>query len=199
MKKITSIIMTAMISTAVYAGGYKIGDQAKDFSLKNIDGKMVSMSDMKESKGIILIFTCNHCPFAIAYEDRIIALDKKFKPLGYPVVAVNPNDVNVSPEDSYELMIERSKEKNFTFPYVYDQKQDIAAAYGATRTPHVYVLQKEKDKLIVRYIGAIDNNTESAANADKKYVEDAVNALLTGKSVPLAETKAIGCTIKWKK
>jgi peroxiredoxin len=199
MNKIICLTAALLINLCVFAGGYKVGDIARDFSLKNIDGKMVSMKDMKNAKGIILVFTCNHCPFAKAYEQRIIELDKKYSSKNYPVVAVNPNDADIVPEDSYDNMIKNAAEKGFTFPYLYDQSQEIATAYGATRTPHVFVLQKEKDKFVVKYIGAIDNNSEEADKADKKYVQDAVDALLNNKEIPVTETKAIGCGIKWKK
>jgi peroxiredoxin len=199
MKKYICLMAAVLINISVFAAGYKVGDVARDFSLKNIDGKMLSMKDMKNAKGIILVFTCNHCPFAKAYEQRIIELDKKYAPKNYPVVAVNPNDADMVPEDSYDNMIKNAADKGFTFPYLYDQSQEIATAYGATRTPHVFVLQKEKEKFIVKYIGAIDNNSEEADKADKKYVQDAVDALLNNKEVPVTETKAIGCGIKWKK
>jgi peroxiredoxin len=179
--------------------GYKAGDKAIDFKLKNIDGKMMSMSDCKNAKGYIVVFTCNHCPFSKLYEDRIIALDKKYDTKGYPVVAINSNDPGVSPDDSYEKMIVRAKDKKFTFPYLYDETQTIAKTYGATNTPHVYVVAKENGALTVKYVGAIDDNSEDATKATKHYVEDAVDALLAGKAVPVAQTKAIGCTIKWKK
>lgn len=198
MKKPTVLLSLILLTTVAYAGGYKIGDEASDFSLKNIDGKPVSLKDFKDAKGYIVIFTCNHCPYAIAYEDRIIALNKKYAPLGYPVVAINPNDVKRSPADSYELMIVRAREKNFDFPYLYDITQETASMYGATKTPHVYVLKHENDKQLVKYIGAIDNNTEDGSLATSHFVEEAVDALLNGKDVTTTETKAIGCTIKWK-
>lgn len=179
--------------------GYQIGDDATDFKLKNIDGKMVSLADYKDAKGFIVIFTCNHCPYAIAYEDRIIALDKKYKKLGYPVIAINPNDPSVQPEDSFEMMQVRAKEKGFTFPYLLDEGQKIYPQYGATRTPHVYVLNKENDKNIVRYIGTIDNNYSDPNDVSERYVEDAVDALLAGQPVSKTNTVAIGCTIKVKK
>ncbi len=199
MKKLLTLSVAIFTFIASHAGGYKIGDYAKDFSLKNTDGKMVSMKEMKNVKGVILVFTCNHCPFSKAYEERIIGLDKKYSALNFPVVAINPNDADIVPDDSYDNMVKNAAEKGFTFPYLYDQTQEVAAEYGATRTPHVFVLQKVKDKFVVKYIGAIDNNTEDADMADKKYVEDAVDALLNNKEVTTTETKAIGCTIKWKK
>jgi len=198
---IKSITLAALLllSTSIMADGYKIGDKVNDFSLKNVDGKMVSLADSKDAKGFIVVFTCNHCPYAKAYEERIMELDKKYSPKGFPVVAINPNDPDIVPDDSFEAMVERAQEKSYTFPYLYDETQEVATAYGATRTPHVFVLERAKDKLVVRYIGAIDNNTEDAEQADKKYVEDAIEALLSGKSVAVTETKAIGCTIKWRK
>jgi peroxiredoxin len=198
MKKLIYLLSVIIISAAAQAQ-YKVGDTAMDFNLKNIDGKMVSLSSMNNVKGYIVIFTCNHCPYSKAYEDRIIELDKKYKAKGYPVVAINPNDPKVSPDDSYELMKVRAKEKKFTFPYLYDNTQEIAKTYGATRTPHVFILQKTKNGNVVEYIGAIDNNTESASDASSKYVEEAVNALLVNSKPSTNVTKAIGCTIKWRK
>ncbi len=174
--------------------GYEVGDKAIDFNLKNVDGKMVSLKNYEDAKGYIVIFTCNSCPYSIAYEDRIIELQNKYADKGFPVIAINPNDDKKSPKDSFSKMKERAKEKSFNFAYVYDDTQEITKTYGATNTPHVYVLDADRT---VHYIGAIDNNTKSAADADKKYVEDAVNALLEGKKVPIDKTKAIGCTIKW--
>lgn len=184
------------INTKPLVNGYKIGDYATDFKLKNVDGKMVSLADFHDAKGYIVIFTCNTCPYSVAYEDRIIALDKKYKELGYPVVAINPNNPEVKPGDDFAAMKVRAKEKGFTFPYLLDEGQKIYPKYGATRTPHVFVLQKTNKGNRVRYIGAIDDSSRNANNVEEKFVEDAVNALLEGKEVPLATTKAIGCTIK---
>jgi peroxiredoxin len=179
--------------------GYEVGDTAADFKLKNIDGKMVSLSDFKKAKGFIVVFTCNHCPYAKKYEDRIVALDKKYKEAGYPVIAINPNDPNVQPEDGFQQMITRAKEKGFTFPYLVDEGQKVYPQYGATKTPHVFILQKEGKKNIVKYIGAIDNNYDDPNDVSEHYVEDAMDALLNGKAVANTKTVAIGCTIKVKK
>ncbi|MDY8134183.1 thioredoxin family protein [Aquimarina sp. 2201CG5-10] len=184
------------VSSPVVKGGYAIGDVATDFKLKNIDDSMVSLKDYKEAKGFIVIFTCNHCPYSVAYEDRIIELDKKFKTKGYPVIAINPNNPKAYPTDSFDHMKERAKEKGFTFPYLFDDGQKIYPQYGATKTPHVYILEKTSDGNKVRYIGAIDNNYKDASSATEKYVEDAVNALLKGEKVPVETTRAIGCSIK---
>jgi len=158
----------------------------------------VSLKDYVGSKGFIIVFTCNHCPFSKAYESRILELDKKYADLGYPVIAINPNDVKKSPDDSFELMQELAKEKNYSFPYLYDETQEIAKAYGATRTPHAYVLKKESNNLIIRYIGAIDDNADEPENVKIRYIQLAVDALISGNEVITKETKAIGCTIKWK-
>ncbi len=191
-----SIIIFA--SSAVISQGYSVGDKASDFKLKNVDGKFVSLSDYPDAKGFTVIFTCNHCPYAIAYQDRIIDLDKKYKAKGYPVIAINPNDPEIAPEDSYDKMIVRAKEKGFTFPYVYDETQDVYRKYGAARTPHVYLLEKKGNDLVVRYIGAIDDNYQDATKVTTPYLANALDALLAGKSPDPNFTKAIGCSIKAK-
>jgi peroxiredoxin len=197
----TMIILFAMISGASVTagdGGYQVGDKAADFKLKNIDGKWVSLGDYKDAKGFIVIFTCNHCPYAKAYEDRIVALDKKYAPEGFPVIAINPNDATAYPDDSYENMQKRAKEKGFTFPYLYDEQQTVYPQYGATRTPHIFILAKAGDEMTVEYIGAIDDNYEDASKVTNKYVENAVDALLAGNKPEVTSTKAIGCSIKAK-
>ncbi len=178
------------------AAGYKVGDIATDFSLKNIDNKQVSLKNIKGAKGYIVIFTCNHCPYAQAYEDRIIALNNKYKKLGYPVVAINPNNPEKQKEDSFELMQKRAKEKGFDFPYLLDEGQKIYPQYGATKTPHVYILEKTSKGNQVKYIGAIDDNYGDESAVKQKYVENALNQLLNNKEVSVKETKAIGCSIK---
>lgn len=196
---LTALLITTFISAKrVHNQGYKVGDKVEDFNLPNIDGKSVSIKGLKDSKGAIVIFTCNTCPYSKLYEDRIIALDKKYSSQGYPVLAINPNDAKKHPKDSFEHMVKRAKEKNFPFPYLHDESQEVAKRFGATRTPHVYIVQKVGTELKLAYIGAIDNNTKGE-NITDFYVEDAIKALLEGKEVPLNYTKAIGCTIKWKK
>ena len=199
LKLFAVIVLTLTLSAFTVTtdeGGYKIGDVATDFSLKNIDGKMVSLSDFKDAKGFIVVFTCNTCPYAVAYEDRIEELNKKFASKGYPVIAIMPNNTKVKPGDSMEAMQERAREKGFTFPYLMDEDQEIYPQYGATKTPHVYVLQKSDKGNIVKYIGAIDDNYKDASAVTTTYVQDAVNALLNKQEIEIKETKAIGCTIK---
>jgi peroxiredoxin len=188
----TSIIYNPQISPQ----GYGIGDIATDFSLKGVDGKMYSMSDYSKAKGFIIIFTCNHCPYAVMYEDRINDLSKKYSELGYVLLAINPNDPEVQPKDSYSLMIEKAKEKSFVFPYLFDEGQKVYPIYGATKTPHVYLLD---NKRIVRYIGAIDDNAQDATLVTEKYLENAISSLEKGVKPNPEVTKAIGCSIKTKK
>jgi peroxiredoxin len=201
MKAIKTILLVsvfALITAFTFkpVDGYKVGDIATDFTLENVDGKMVSLSDYKEAKGFVVIFTCNTCPYSVAYEDRIIALDKKYKSKGYPVIAINPNDPEASNGDSLTDMKVRASEKGFTFPYLFDKGQKIYPQYGATRTPHVYILKKENKKLQVAYIGAIDNNSQNPDSVTKRYAEDAIDALLEGKSPKKSTSRAIGCSIK---
>lgn len=200
---IRSILITAMCVALMAAGnsvspGYQVGDAVASFTLKNTTGKMVSLSDYQTSKGLIIVFDCNTCPYSKAYNERIIALNKKYASKGFPLIAINANDPEKSPGDSFENMVSYAKEHNYDFPYLIDETQGVAQAFGATNTPHVYVLSKNGKDFKVAYIGAIDNNTRDAASADKKYVEDAVDALIAGKPVTESKTKAIGCTIKWK-
>ncbi len=195
------LIVSIVIFTSAFIAtnpneGYKIGDSATDFQLKGVDGKMVSMSDYLDAKGFIVIFTCNTCPYSVRYEDRIIALDKKYKEKGFPVIAINPNDPSVSTGDNFKAMQKRAKDKGFTFPYLVDEGQKIYPQYGANKTPHVFVLNKEIDLFIVTYIGAIDNNSYDARSANIKYVEDAVEALMVGKTPQVTTTVAVGCAIK---
>lgn len=195
------LVLVSLLLSAVPASehGYKVGDTARDFRLKNVDGKMVSLADYKDAKGFIVTFTCNSCPYSVAYEDRLIELHNKFASKGYPLIAINPNDAQVSPRDSYDKMQVRAKEKNFPFPYLHDETQEITRAYGATRTPHLYIVQKQQDgSLKVAYIGTVDDNYKDASQAQKKYAEEALNELVAGKQISQPNTKAIGCTIKWK-
>lgn len=199
LKLLAVMVLTVTLSALTLTteeGGYKIGDVATDFSLENIDGKMVSLSDFKDAKGFIVVFTCNTCPYAVAYEDRVEALNKKYADKGYPVIAIMPNNTDVKPGDSMEEMKARAKAKGFTFPYLMDKGQKIYPQYGATKTPHVYLLKKTKKGNVVKYIGAIDDNYKDASEVKTKYVENAVDALLDGKDIEVKETRAIGCSIK---
>lgn len=173
-------------------GGYKIGDQATDFNLKNVNGSMVSLASYDNAKGYIVTFTCNECPFAKMYEDRLIALHNEYAPKGYPVIAINPN----SPEnekEGYAAMRKRAEEKRFPFSYLVDEGQKIYPQYGAVRTPHVFLLDADRE---VQYIGTIDDNAKSAQDVKVKFLENAIKALEQGEKPSPEITKAIGCPIK---
>lgn len=195
----TFLLVAILISATAFtlktdSKGYTIGDTIEDFSLKNIDGKMVSLADYTNAKGYIIIFTCNMCPYSVANEDRIIALDTKYKALGFPVIAINPNDPKASKGDGFEDMKVRAKEKGFTFPYLFDEGQKVYPKFGASKTPRVYIVTKDNFK--VEYIGAIDNSSRNPDRVTEKYAENAVDALLAGKKPTKTETRAIGCSIK---
>ena len=204
MKNITQLFMLFMLVSSlsfanndpVAHAGYHIGDKASGFELMNVDRTMVSLDQYTDAKGFIIIFTCNHCPWAVLYEDRINELHDKWADKGFPVIAINPNDPEVQPEDSFEKMIVRAEEKNFRFPYLFDKGQKVYPVYGATKTPHVFLLDED---WIVKYIGAIDDSPRDAEGATINYVDNAIEMMNKDQDPDPAETKAIGCSIKSKK
>ncbi len=180
------------------SAGYQVGDAVANFKLKNVDGRIISLADFSSSKGVIVIFTSNHCPFAKAYEDRVIALNNKYASQGFPVIAINPSDPGTHVDDSFEKMKERASSKGYNYPYLVDEMQTTAKAFGAARTPQVYVISRSNGRFIVQYIGMIDDNPQDPAGATKFYVEEAVSNLIGGKPVVTMSTKPIGCAIKWR-
>ncbi|MBX2904901.1 MAG: thioredoxin family protein [Taibaiella sp.] len=178
--------------------GYKPGDTVINFSLKNVDGKMVGPGGYKNAKGYILVFTCNHCPFAKLYQERMNQLNKTYAPQGFPLLAVSSNDAEAVPEDGFEEMKQRAKEKHYNFPYLYDESQDVARAFGAVKTPHAFVVLKESGKWVLKYSGAIDDNGSEPDKVKNRFVATAVDALLRGDEVATKATKSVGCGIKWK-
>lgn len=200
MKTIKSILLLAVVAltTAAFTlkpvAGYAVGDTISDFKLKNVDGDFLSLSDYDDAKGFIIIFTCNTCPYSVANEDRIIALNDKYEDSGYPVIAINPNNPIAVSEESMEKMKIRSDEKGFNFPYLLDEGQKVYPRFGATKTPHVFIVTKNDMK--VQYIGAIDNSSRDEDAVTEKYVENAVDALLNNKKIEKTTTVAIGCSIK---
>ena len=163
--------------------------------MKNVDGNEMSISDVKGTAGTLVVFTCNHCPFAKMWESRIVDLGNAYQAKGIGVIAVNANDPSVAAEDGYDGMVARAKEKGFAFPYVVDATSGVAKAFGAARTPEVFLFDKE-GKLV--YHGAVDDNGQDASKVDKPYLKDALDAVAGGKPVPVAETKSIGCSIKFR-
>ena len=201
MKKYVSLLGLACLAIFVSAtlpdgGGYEVGDTADDFNLKNIDDNFVSLADFEEANGFIVIFTCNTCPVAKQYEDRIIALHAKYASQGFPVIAINPNDPEIKPGDSFAAMKTRAADKGFDFPYLFDADQTVYPAYGATKTPHVFLLD---DQRVVKYIGAIDDSPQSASGVEETYLENAIEAMKSGNDPDPSFTKAIGCSIKAKR
>lgn len=181
--------------------GIKVGDKAPGFELKGIDGEMYSFDNIKDAngetpKGFVVTFTCNTCPYAVMYEDRLIELHNKLAPQGYPVVAIQPNDPEVKEGDSFTAMQERAADKGFPFHYLMDEGQKIYPQYGASRTPEIYLIDADG---VLRYHGAIDDNAQDASAVTVNYVEKAVEALENGQDPDPADVKAIGCTIKTKK
>jgi peroxiredoxin len=198
MKKLAGfiIVMIVLISTGYSQKGYKIGDKAYNFSLKNVDGKNVSLNDYTNKKGVVVVFTCNHCPFAKAYENRIIEIHNQFASKGFPVIAINPNDSTNYPEDSFSNMQERAAEKKYPFPYLLDADQDVYPKYGATKTPHIFLLEKKGNDFYVAYIGAIDDNSYHPDQVREKYLANAISSVISGEKPNPQVTKAVGCTIK---
>jgi len=198
MKKTILTSLLALMAVLFVNAELKPGDDATAFTLKNVDGKSVSLSDYKDQKGVILVFTCNPCPFAKAYEQRIIRLHNTYADKGFPVVAINPNDVNMSPEDSMEKMKARADEQDYPFVYLKDETQEVYKSYGATKTPHIFLLKNDGGKFKVAYVGAIDDNAMEEASVSSRYVESAIAALVSGTRPDPQSTRAIGCTIKSK-
>lgn len=165
------------------------------FSLIGTDNKVHSTDDYSSKDAIVIIFTCNHCPVAQAYVQRINKLVADYEKRNIGFYAVSANDAVKYPQDSFENMIAMGKELNLDGKYLYDETQQVAKAYGAQRTPEVYIFNKHKQ---LAYHGAIDDNHATPSAVKQHFVRDALDAILAGKDAPVKETKAMGCTIKWK-
>ncbi len=192
------LLITGMSTLAQPVKGYNLGDAVADFQLKNIDGLPISLSNYRNRKGLIVVFTSNHCPFSKAYEERLIALDRKFAGQGYPVLAVMANDPVAYEEDSFENMKVRAQAKKYPYPYAMDETQSMARAFGATRLPEVYVLKQNAGQFILEYKGGVDDNPQDTGSVQRRYIDDAVSSLLADRPVQSPITKPIGCGIKWK-
>lgn len=166
------------------------------FSLADVDGNMVSLADYKASKGVIVVFTCNTCPFSRAYDDRLIQIHRRYSAAGFPLVAINPNPSDRSPGDSHEKMKEKVIEKGFIFPYLKDESGEISKAFGASRTPQVFLLTRKGDGFQIVYSGSIDDNALDAGSVTQRYLESAIRAVLDGVPPDPASSKPIGCKIK---
>lgn len=176
----------------------KIGEKISDFKLKNVDNTLVSMSDFKNAKGFMIVFTCNHCPFAKLYSKRLNDLNKKYKPLGVPLLAINSMDSLLYKEESFELMQTKAKSDKINFFYLQDATQSVGKDFRAKHTPQAYVIWKEDNNWIVKYEGAIDDDGENPKKANP-FISKAVNELLSGKKVTLPQTESFGCRIFYRK
>lgn len=170
-----------------------------DFSLMNIDGKKVSLANYKNAKGFIIVFTCNHCPFAKLYPPRLNELNNRYEPLGVPLIAISSTDTMMYEEDTYPNMFTKARNEKFNFPYLFDEMQTVAKNFKAQKTPHAFVIWKENNNWVVKYNGAIDDNGMEPKQVSQQYVADAVNTLLNGKPILTKETKSIGCQIAFRK
>ncbi|GAB3503110.1 thioredoxin family protein [Spirosoma knui] len=196
---ITSLLLSQVVITqAQPSKGYTLGDVVADFRVKNIDDRVLSLADYRSQKGIIVVFTSNHCPFSKAYEDRLLAIDRKFAPQGYPVLAIMSNDPTAYKDDSFENMKAQARQKGYSYAYALDETQAVARAFGASRTPQVYVLKQTNNQFVLEYVGSIDDSPQDAAGVQRRYVDDAVSSLLAGRPVSSPISKPIGCAIKWK-
>lgn len=180
--------------TNLYAQSYNVGDVVHDFTLKDTKGNAITLKSYKEAKGFIVVFMSNHCPFAKKYESRLLALYQEFAAKGYILLAINSNDATKQPEDSYEKM----QEKNYPFPYLYDETQEVAKQFGAKKTPQVFLLQKKGNKIEVVYIGAIDDRYDDENAVTEKYLVDAITQISQNQPIRINTSDVVGCGIKWK-
>lgn len=171
------------------------GDHMIEFKLPGVDNQKYTAHEFKGKKAIVIIFSCNHCPYVQAWEDRMIEIQKDYADRDVQLVAINSNDPQKYSEDNFENMKKRAQEKGFNFPYLYDESQEIAHAYGAERTPEVFLFD---GKAMLRYHGAIDDNYEDPAEVQKHYLRDALDSVLAGDNPEIPSTPPVGCTIKWK-
>ncbi len=188
--------MEIMSSSPVAVGsvGLALGSMAPDFQLKGVDGKTHSLKSFADRKGLAIVFSCNHCPYVQAYEARMVQLQRDYLPNGVSLVAINSNDDTGYPEDSFENMITRSKNKGFNFPYLRDETQEIARKYGAICTPHIFLFNQQR---VLSYKGRIDDN-RNPTDVKSHDLRNAIDAVLSGKTPAVQETRPFGCSIKWK-
>ena len=171
------------------------GEAAPDFSLPGVDGKSYSLADFQDAKVLVVAFTCNHCPYVIGSEERMIRFHNDYASRGVAMVAINSNEAENHPTDSFEHMVERAQEKGFAFPYLRDESQDVALVYGALRTPHFYVFDAERK---LRYTGRMDDNPRNPGQETTHELRDAVDALLANHAPPVEMTNPLGCNVKWQ-
>jgi peroxiredoxin len=194
------VLLTALTTLAQtpVAKGYAVGDVVADFQVRNTDNQLINLTNYANQKGVVIVFMAHHCPFSKAYEDRLMTLHNRFAAQGFPMLAVQTSDVTVYPEDAPEVVKNHARDRGFNFPYTIDETQTVARAFGASRTPQAYVLTVTSGKFVVQYIGAIDDNPQDAAGVQKRYLEDVLTSLTSGRVLTTTVTRPIGCAIKWK-
>lgn len=198
-KKLVLFFIAMLFSLYLYPQEYKVGSIIKDFKLLDVTGKTVSLSDYKNAKGFIIVFTSNTCPFSKLYEERLNKLSLKYQQTGFPVIVINANDPAMQPGESFDNMKLKAGEKQFVFPYLFDEGQKVTTLFYPLKTPHAFVVTRESNNYKIVYSGAIDDSPSNAATVKSNFVENAVDELLAGKKVSLSTSKPIGCTVKWKK
>lgn len=172
----------------------QLGQAAPDFNLPGIDGKTYSLKDFKDAKLLVIVFSCNHCPYVVGSEERMKSFYNGYKSKGVAMIAINSNETEGHPTDSFDHMKTHAQEKGITWPYVRDDSQEIALKYGALRTPHYYVFDQDRK---LRYTGRMDDNPRNPGQEKTRELRDAVDALLAGKKPPVELTNPIGCNVKW--
>ncbi len=172
-----------------------LGDRAVSFELQGVDGGLHALEDHADKEAVAVVFTCNHCPYAQAWEGRLIRIQSDYKPRGVQLVAINANDADRYPDDSFPRMKEHAEERGFNFPYLHDESQEVARAYGAERTPEVFLFDKSG---ALRYHGTVDDNYDDPSAVMSHYLIDAIEAVLEDREPATTETAPVGCTIKWR-
>lgn len=171
------------------------GQHAPDFSLPGVDGKTHSLADFADADLLVVVFSCNHCPYVVGSEERIKQLHADYRDRGVAVVAINSNETDNHPTDDFDHMVRRAKEQGFDFPYLRDEEQSVALAYGALRTPHFFVFDRDR---LLRYTGRMDDNPREPGKETTHELRDALDDLLAGRDVRTPLTNPIGCNVKWK-
>jgi peroxiredoxin len=172
-----------------------VGDKIIPFKLTGTDGQEYSLANFEDRPMLAIIFSCNHCPYVQAWEDRMVQIQADYQAKGVQFVAINANDASKYPDDNFEAMKIRAKEKGFNFPYLRDDTQEVARAYGAERTPEVFLFDADRELV---YHGAIDDNYDNPQDVVSAYLRDAIEAVLSGAEPEIKTTSPVGCTIKWK-
>lgn len=179
----------------MHSNGMPLGTPAPPFSLRGVDGENHSLDSFADAEILVVVFTCNHCPYAQACEDRLIAIQNDYREHGVQLVAINPNDDRKYPDDSFDKMKERARARGFNFPYLRDETQEVARAYDAACTPDIFVFDRER-KLI--YNGRIDDNWQEPDNVTRQDLREVLDAALHGRTVDFEHVPSMGCSIKWK-